>query len=211
MRAAGLAAANDVLPELPDITVDGFPREVRQQVEEAYDTARAHPSDSEASGKLGMLLDLYHRPDDAARCYQRAQRLRPQAFKWYYYEGVLHAKQKNHAQAATEFRDALRIDLAYLPAKLRLAESLLESGNLDGSARVYAAITKEHPDSAQRCGGKKLKICGGFLRFCRSEDGGYRAAPPDSERLAASRVDFLKLPLPAASPSLPARKRGSAQ
>ena len=153
MGVAGMAPANDVLPQLPVVSVDGFPREVRQQVQEAYNTARAHPRDSEASGKLGMLLDLYHRPDDAARCYERALRLRPGVFKWYYYEGILHLQQKNYAQAATEFREALRIEHTYLPARMKLAESLLESGNLDESSRVYSSIAKEYPDSAEACYG----------------------------------------------------------
>lgn len=153
LGVAGMARPAEALPALPVLALDAFPREVRQQVQEAYNAAHAHPRDAEASGKLGMLLDLYHRPEDAARCYLRAQQLTPNVFKWYYYAGVLRMQQKNQAKAVAEFRQGLRIDPAYLPARLKLAASLLESGNLDEAWKVYSAITKEYPDWAEACYG----------------------------------------------------------
>lgn len=146
---AGTVWAVEPLRDLPLLSLDDFPREVRQQVQEAYTSARAHPKDPEASGNLAMLLDLYNRPDDAARCYQRAQQLGPQAFKWFYYEGVLRARQKKQSEAATLFLQALKLDPTYLPARLKFAASLLESANLDESARTFAAIMKDYPDEAE--------------------------------------------------------------
>ena len=55
---------------------------------------------------------------------------------------------------------------------------------------------------AERCGGGKSAQFVWVLRFWRSEDCGYLTAPPDSVRLAAGRVDFLRLNLPK-----PARKK----
>jgi len=146
---AGMVWAVESLPDLPLLSIDDFPREVRQQVHQAYKEASAHPDDAEASGKLAMLLDLYNRPDDAARCYERAEQLGPSVFKWYYYEGILRSHQKNHAQSVALFRHALRIDPTYLPARLKFAVSLLENGNLEESQGVYTTILKDYPDSAE--------------------------------------------------------------
>ena len=38
------------LPELPQIDLTVFPSVIRGQVEKAYDAARAHPGDANASG-----------------------------------------------------------------------------------------------------------------------------------------------------------------
>src|SRR5271157_1311657 len=146
---AGMVWGAGLLPDLPRLSIDDFPREVRQQVQQAYEAASAHPLDPEASGKLAMLLDLYNRPDDAARCYQRAQQLGPHVFKWFYYEGILRSRQKNRAAAVVMFRQALSIDPTYLPARLKFAESLLETADLDESWRVYSAILKDYPDAAE--------------------------------------------------------------
>ena len=146
---AGMVWGVGSLPDLPLLSLDDFPREVQEQVQQAYKAASAHPDDAEASGKLAMLLDLYNRPDDAARCYQRAQQLGPRVFKWFYYEGILRSRQKNQVEAVTLFREALRIDPTYLPARLKYAASLLESANLEQSWRIYTDILKDYPDSAE--------------------------------------------------------------
>jgi len=144
-----LATGSARIRDLPTLDLNGLPVEVRSQVQQAYDSAHQHPTDAEASGGLGMLLDLYDRSDEAAACYLRAQALDPGAFKWRYYQGMLLAKQKKSAEAAAAFREALRLEPAYVPTRLKLAENLLAAGGLDESQQVYSAIVKEFPDSAE--------------------------------------------------------------
>ena len=76
-------------PEVPQVNIAGFPRETQEQVAQAYAAARKQPQDADAVGKLGMLLDTYHRSEDAVLCYRRAHLLAPAAFKWLYYWGSL--------------------------------------------------------------------------------------------------------------------------
>jgi tetratricopeptide (TPR) repeat protein len=144
-----LAMAGESLPRFPKLVITDFPKEVQKQVQQAYAAAREHPSDAEASGKLAMLLDLYHRPEEAALCYDRAMQLAPREFKWPYYEGSLRTRQKQRAQAVALFRQALHLNPRYLPARLKFAESLLEDAKLEESRAVYAAILKEDPDTAE--------------------------------------------------------------
>jgi hypothetical protein len=87
---SGALLANDAISEfpareVPQVTIVGFPLETRSQVAQAYTAAHQRPRDVDAIGKLGMLLDLYHRPEDAALCYRRAHLIQPTAFKWLYY------------------------------------------------------------------------------------------------------------------------------
>ena len=137
------------ISNLPTLDLGDFPNEVRSQVQQAYDSAREHSGDAEASGKLGMLLDLYNRPEGAAACYQRAHDLDPGTFKWLYYRGMLLAKQKKSAEAVESLREALRLDPTYLPVRLRLAENLLAAGKMDDSRQIYSGILIEFPDSAE--------------------------------------------------------------
>ncbi|HXJ91968.1 MAG TPA: tetratricopeptide repeat protein [Terriglobia bacterium] len=137
------------IPTLPELTISDLPAEVRDQVREAYDSARKNPRDAPASGNLGMLLDLYHRPDEAAVCYQRAHQLDVSSFQWLYYLGSLQAGQGRHVEAARTLRAALRLRPEYLPARLKLAESLFSSGDFNASRQVYAGIVAEYPNAAE--------------------------------------------------------------
>jgi protein O-GlcNAc transferase len=137
------------MPELPQIDLNIFSSVNREQVEKAYDAARAHPNDANANGELGMLLDVYKRREFAEICYERAHRLDPGAFRWAYYLGVLRTKLGDREQATAAFREALRLEPGYLPARLKLAESLLTAGSSEEAGRIYEAIIKEYPDTAE--------------------------------------------------------------
>lgn len=146
---AVLAAQTAPAPAIPQINLSEFPAEVRGQLQQAYQFARHNPLNANAAGRLGMLLHLYNHPEQALECYDRARALAPRAFDWPYYQALLLERQKKYALAAERLRQALRIDPAYLPARLRLAESLLAAGQVDESATIYASLVKEYPDSAE--------------------------------------------------------------
>ncbi len=149
LTVGALASQTTRLPDLPKLAIANFLPEVRSQVQDAYDAARHHPEDAEASGKLGMLLDLYDRPDQASVCYERAHQLDATSFKWLYYLGSILAKQGKHAEAAVTLREVLRLNPEYLPARLKLAENLLVAGEIDASDAVYSEIVKKSPDVAE--------------------------------------------------------------
>ncbi len=137
------------LPELPRVDIADFPEAAREQVKEAYDAARGNARDAAASGKLGMVLDIYKQRDSAAICYQRACRLDPAAFRWPYYLGSLQSAQGKRAEATATLRAALRLNAEYLPARLKLAENLLGTGDWEAAGVLYEAIVREHPDAAE--------------------------------------------------------------
>ena len=168
-----VAAESQRLPDLPKLAIADFLPEVRSQVQQAYDVARAHPQNAEASGKLGMLLDLYNRPDDASACYRRAHELDPGSFKWMYFLGSLEAKVGKHTEAVRTLRQAVKLDPDYLPARLKLAESLFDAGDLSGSDDLYSAIVRSYPEAAEAYFGL------GRIRLSRGHT-------------ADARIDFVK-------------------
>lgn len=149
LSCCALASEQAPLANLPSLNLGEFPPEVRNQVQQVYTAAWQQPRDSEAVGKLGMLLDVYARSDQAMVCYERAQQLDPRAFRWPYYLALLLAKQGKHTEAARAFQGALRLNPDYLPARLMLAESLFKAGNLDASNDLYSEIVKGSPGVAE--------------------------------------------------------------
>src|SRR5580765_1539803 len=101
------AQSSPVSAGLPRLTISEFPPETQKQVEQAFAAAHEHPNDAQAVGKLAMLLDLYHRTDDAAFCYRRAHLLEPTSFKWLYYWGSLLLNQKKMQEAVPVLTAAL--------------------------------------------------------------------------------------------------------
>ncbi len=83
----------------PQVDLTEFSSVERQQVQEAYEAARANPRDASASGKVGMLLDVYKRRESAATWYKRANQLDPEQFRWLYYLGSLQSTLGKRAEA----------------------------------------------------------------------------------------------------------------
>lgn len=135
--------------EVPQITIANFPAETRKQVEQAYAAARKQPQDADAVGKLGMLLDTYHRSEDAALCYRRAHLLAPAAFKWLYYWGSLLLRERKMGEALPILTSALRLEPEYLPAKLKMGEALLGAGKTEEAGKIYEGILKDYSDTAE--------------------------------------------------------------
>jgi tetratricopeptide (TPR) repeat protein len=137
------------VPDLPVIDVRNFLPAIRQQVEEARASAETHPKDPEATGKLGMLLDAYEQYAAAATCYRRAHLLEPGAFRWLFYLGWIQAAQGNRQEAVQTLGDALRMNPDYLPAQLKLAESLGAEGKWEEARDIYQSVSRAHPDCAE--------------------------------------------------------------
>lgn len=131
------------LPELPKLNISDFQQPaIREQVQQAEAAARAHPRSAEASGRLGMVLDAYQQYESAALCYERARQLDARSFRWTYYLGSVQVHEGKYDQAAATLREALRLAPGYLPARMKLAQSLLTAGDLDACEGIYERILK---------------------------------------------------------------------
>jgi len=136
------------LPDLPRLALDGKRDTVRVAIQEAYNAAQAHPLDASANGKLGMVLHAHNFFEEAEVCYQRAHLLEPTSFRWAYYLGLVHLGRANCNAAASAFRHALRLDVDYLPAKLRLGQCLRGPTDLEEARQLYEAVVQKYPENA---------------------------------------------------------------
>ena len=115
-------------PEVPQVSIVGFPlrKPGKASCAGIRCGAQASAVTPKPSGNLAMLLDLYHRPQEAALCYRRAHLIQPTVFKWLYYWGSLLFSQKKMDEALPVLTAALQLRPEYLAARLRLGEALLE-------------------------------------------------------------------------------------
>jgi tetratricopeptide (TPR) repeat protein len=90
-----------------------------------------------------MVLQSWEQWSAALAWYQRAQVLAPGTFDWWYLAGIVEARVGRPADAARSFERALQQTPGYLPARLKLAEALFESGDLPASTRAYEAVAAE--------------------------------------------------------------------
>ena len=142
MMIAADAAAQSTTP-LPRLSTDAYPPAARAGIGQAYVNATAHIDDAEAVGALARVLQAWQQWEPAHQVYGRAQALAPRTFEWHYLDAVVLQRLARHAEAATRLAQAVAASPGYLPARVKLAEALLEAGDLEQSAKLFGDLTRE--------------------------------------------------------------------
>lgn len=138
-----LLLAQSATSVLPSLALDSFPQTARHAIEPVARAAAARPADAAAVGALGRALHAWEQWTSAHEVYARAAALAPRAFEWRYLDAVVLQRLARHADAVTRLREALSLSPDFLPARVRLAESLLESGNLEESKTLFLGLVNE--------------------------------------------------------------------
>jgi tetratricopeptide (TPR) repeat protein len=138
-----LALAQTTVPPLPRLALDTYPAAAREAISRAHRDATARSTSAETVGALGRVLQAWEQWDGAHQAYARAQALAPRVFEWSYLDAVVLQRLARHAESASRLRQALVASPDYLPARVKLAESLLEAGDLDESQRLFDALVRE--------------------------------------------------------------------
>lgn len=136
-----LVAMQPAVPGLPQLALESYPATARSAIAAAYAAAQARPADAKAAGDLGRVLHAWEQWDAARGAYARAQALAPAAFEWRYLDALVLRRLARPDQAVTALREALARAPDYLPAKLTLAEALLEAGHLDEARRGFEGLS----------------------------------------------------------------------
>jgi tetratricopeptide (TPR) repeat protein len=134
-------AAQPAVPVLPRLAIETYPPAARSAIAAAYAAAQARPADAKAAGDLGRVLHAWEQWDAARGAYARAQALAPTAFEWRYLDAVVLRRLARPDEAVIALRAALARAPDYLPAKLTLAEALLEAGHLEEARRRFEALS----------------------------------------------------------------------
>jgi len=138
--------AQTALPPLPRLSLDAYPIAAREAVARAYRDAAARSTDPAVVARLAETLHAWDQWGAAHETYVRAQALAARAFEWQYLDGLALQRLARHAEAAAHFDEALQRSPGYLPARVKLAESLLETGSLDRAEPLFDALRRE-PES----------------------------------------------------------------
>ncbi len=143
-----LTVRAESVPPLPKLNLDAFEADIRAQISDAYTATVRNPQDAERNGRLGMLLYAYEQYEFAEPCFRRALAFAASDRRWPYYLGRTQSTLRKHHDAASSFRAALRLDPEYLPARLKLGESLQEAGDSEAAREIFEAILTRHPEAA---------------------------------------------------------------
>src|SRR5439155_3038034 len=124
---------------VPRLALDSYPPATREALSPLYKEAITRPSDAAAVGALARALHAWEQWGAAHEAYLRAQALAPRAFEWHYLDAVVLQRLARHDDAAIQLKEALTLSPDYLPARVTLAEALLESGDLSASRPMFDA------------------------------------------------------------------------
>jgi protein O-GlcNAc transferase len=137
---ASAAAAQTPAAALPQLALDTYPSPMREAVTRAYRDAKARPTDGKAAGSLARLLHAWEQWEVAHQAYARAAAIAPRAFEWPYLDACVLQRLARPAEAVPRLKDALAISPGYLPARVRLAEALLDAGRVEESRPLFDAL-----------------------------------------------------------------------
>jgi tetratricopeptide (TPR) repeat protein len=143
LAGALVAVVQAALPPLPDLKLESFPVAARDAISRVHRDAIADPNSTERVGALARTLHAWEQWEAAHQTYERLQHLDPNSFDWRYLDAVVLQRLARHADAAAHLRRALAISPNYLPARVKLAEALLETRHLDESRSLFAVLVKE--------------------------------------------------------------------
>ena len=131
------------LPPLPKIAFETLPPAARTAISEADRRAAAKAGDAEAVGALGRMLHAWEQWDAAHAAYTRAQALAPRVFEWHYLDALMLERTARRPEAVARLRAALAISPDYKPARVKLADALFDSGQIDESRQLYEELAQD--------------------------------------------------------------------
>ena len=110
--------------------------------------AQQNPTQALPTGRLGMTLHAYKQYESAAACYERAQAIAPDEFRWAYLLGAARFLLGQDKAAVQPLRQAIELDPNYLPARIKLAQVLSSLADYPASENEYRAALAQDPSSA---------------------------------------------------------------
>jgi tetratricopeptide (TPR) repeat protein len=132
------------LPAAPDLR--SWPVELQDRVARAESGARGYFRPATALAELSRLYHANGFFDEANACYEGLQHSEPREARWVHLPANILAGNGRLDEALPLFRRAVALAPDYLPARLRLADTLLKSNQTAEAARVYGEALARHQD-----------------------------------------------------------------
>ncbi len=134
----------DSVPARPDLAT--WPAELPARIASCEERITAGRSPVAALGELSRLYHANGFLPEAATCYVGLEWLAPEEGRWAYRHALILSGYGENEPAVERLRHVADLPGDYVPARLRLGETLLKLGETAASADVYAATWQAHPD-----------------------------------------------------------------
>lgn len=102
---------------------------------------------------LGKTYQAHHLYELAEQCYRNALQLDRSEIRWHYYLGFVLQETGRFDAAIAEYTTFIDATPDYLPARLRLAESLFASGKMQQARSSWEAVLNIEPANAAALAG----------------------------------------------------------
>ncbi len=138
-------------PKVPPLHLQDAEPAIAQAVEAAAAQVRAAPRAALAWGQLGAILFTHELYGDAAAIFAQAEKLDPQQPRWPYLRGLSLADLNPDAAVPLLTRAAELTGPALPTPRCRLAEFLLERGQLDEAEAALRGVLEDFPADPRAC------------------------------------------------------------
>ncbi len=142
-----------------------------------------------AYARLGMVYQAHHLQYVAEICYVNAIILSPNDFRWSHLLAFLYQDTGRFEKAAQYYERVIELRPDYLPAKVRLALTLMADGRMEDAKRRFNEVLTAHPDDTTALAG---------LGQIAMEEGQYETAITNLERALELDPDADRLYYPLA-------------
>jgi tetratricopeptide (TPR) repeat protein len=131
-------------PAVPAISKSDDPQ-IAAAIEQAKSRVIAEPQSGPAWGQLGATLMAHKFHKEAMECFAQAEKFQPTEPRWPYCQGVMLLWWDANAAVPKLERAAELTGNTPLAPRLRLADALLERGQLEQAEKHLQSLAKQHP------------------------------------------------------------------
>jgi len=148
-------SVQDILEPLPPADLSALEPSVAKQLSEAreiVDQQLQVPNTpnivlSEAYGNLGRFYHAYELFDLAEISYKNAGQLFPTKPVWPYLYAVVNQRKGDYEKAIDAYTYVLKLDPAYDPARIRLAQAHRAEGQIDAARKLLDELLERMPEN----------------------------------------------------------------
>ncbi len=154
LLATPLVLAEALVKPLPTPDAAKMPADVAKDVTAARAEFESAKVDlvgddlAQAYARMGAVYARIGFNEGASIAFYDAAQLSPKDSRWPYLRGVIARAQKLDAEARADYEAALALDSDYLPIRYRLAETLVDLGDVEGAHKLLQAAVATHKDQA---------------------------------------------------------------
>jgi tetratricopeptide (TPR) repeat protein len=133
-------------PDLSKLAAEKAKQVAAQRAElDKLKTTAVGPPLAQIFADMGALYARNGFYDAAAIAFYDASQISPTDSRWYYLRGVVARRLNRNEDAKTNFMIALDHDKIYLPIRYRLADTLIDLGDIAGARKLLDDTAHENP------------------------------------------------------------------